>query len=137
MDHLRRNAAPFHLSNGAGPDRRPYTAGAVGNGVRDTSRWCDRRIEQVRDRSRVQPFYDQIAQIYHENPVRRVILLTCNVGNASGFLDEVSTDWGVPVAVYIRRVVSRSERAGGRTTVYIWKAMKRATVPMCLRRRPS
>lgn len=27
---------------------------------------------------------------------------------------------GVPVAGYVRRVVSRSERAGGRTTVYMY-----------------
>ncbi|HET8546537.1 MAG TPA: hypothetical protein VFL57_00960 [Bryobacteraceae bacterium] len=85
-------------------------------------RWCDEYIEdecllsvqQLRDRSRVQPFYDQLAAVFHAQPVAVVILLTCNVGTATDFLDELSTDLGVRVRAYTRRVMSG--RPGGRGT---------------------
>jgi hypothetical protein len=90
--------------------------------------WCDRyisdeceiAIQQLRDRSRVQPLYQAIAEIYRLNRVRQVLLLTCNVGNGSGFLDEISTDWQVPVAGYIRRVISRTTTIGRRTRVWMF-----------------
>jgi hypothetical protein len=83
-------------------------------------RWCDEYIEhecrlgvqQLRDRSRVQPLYDQLGVIYRAHPVGVVILLTCNVGSAVEFLDELATDLGVPVRAYTRRVMSG--RPGGR-----------------------
>ncbi len=71
-----------------------------------------RAVEQMRDRRRVQRYYEQIAEIYHRLPVERIILLTCNVGNSTAFLDELSTDFGVPVAGFRRRVVSQPFQRG-------------------------
>lgn len=68
---------------------------------------CPIAQRQVLDLPRVQHLYDEVIEIYHRQPVYRIILLTCNVGNATAFVDEVSTDFGVPVLAYRRRVMSQ------------------------------
>jgi hypothetical protein len=91
-------------------------------------RWCEDYVEsecdiamaQIRDRSRVQPYYDAIAQIFRAQPVRLVVLLTCNVGHATGFLDEVATDFRVPVRGFTRRVMSRREGQGANARVWMF-----------------
>ncbi|MEZ5399665.1 MAG: hypothetical protein R2729_08335 [Bryobacteraceae bacterium] len=67
-------------------------------------------VRSVSDRSRSQPFYDRIAAAYRANPVSRVVLLTCNVANAEGFVDEIATDFGVRVLAYRRKVMSTTRR---------------------------
>jgi hypothetical protein len=66
-------------------------------------------IREVGDRARAQPFYNRIAATFRANPVSRVVLLTCNVANAQAFLDEIATDFNVPVFAYTRRVVSNTD----------------------------
>jgi hypothetical protein len=85
---------------------------------KEEARLCRIGVKLVRERSRLQQHYDAIGEIYRESKVRRVVLLTCNVGKGSSFLNEVSTDWGVPVAGYTRRVMSRWESQGTHNKVY-------------------
>ena len=100
--------------------RRDAERGWCTTYVVDPHAGCGQALAQMRDRSRVQPYYDRVAQTFRTRPVRRVVLLTCNVGSAVAFLDELSTDFPVPVAAYTRRVMSRWERRGGQTRVWMF-----------------
>jgi hypothetical protein len=87
----------------ARPARRPPAA------------WCERYVEehcdlawrQVGELAALRPHYRALCDIFHAEPVSRVIMLTCNVANAPDFLDELSTDLGVRVVAYTERVMSR------------------------------
>ena len=67
---------------------------------------CSKVIEAVRDRSAVQPYYERLAQVYRAHKVREIIMMSCNIGNAPQFLDEISTDFQVPVGSYTHGVMS-------------------------------
>lgn len=94
---------------------------------RQESAWCGRHIAQgcaiartqVLDLRSLQPHYLELGRIFHRTPVRRIILLTCNVGNAAGFLNELATDLGVPVVAYTERVISRWESRRGQPR-HVW-----------------
>jgi hypothetical protein len=76
--------------------------------------------KQVLDLRNLQPNYLEVGRIFRENSVRRIILLTCNVGNAAGFLDELAADLGVPVVAYTERVVARWEEKGRQRRVWMF-----------------
>jgi len=90
--------------------------------------WCGKYIEdackvargQVMDIKKLQPHYVALGKIFKENPVKRIVLLTCNVGNAYDFLDELATDLNVPVTAYTVRVMSRWEKKNGKTRVWMY-----------------
>ena len=90
--------------------------------------WCGRYIEEACAAARrqvlalhdLQPHYIALGDIFRSNPVRRIILLTCNVANASDFLDELATDLNVRVTAYTERVISRSERRQGHLHVWMY-----------------
>ena len=92
---------------------------------REERAWCGRYIadacrlarRQVLDLDRLQPHYLALCRLFHQTPVRRVNLLTCNVANAEDFLDELATDLGVPVRAYTVRVMSQVHRRGRATSV--------------------
>lgn len=41
--------------------------------------------------------------------LKQVVLLNCNVGNATDFMQKVANDWQLPVVAFIRRLESREE----------------------------
>ena len=84
---------------------------------------CSRAIEAVRDRSIVQPDYEKLAAQYREHKVRQIILLSCNVGNAARFLNELSTDFQVPVGSY--RLKVESKVVAGRVRMFLVGANKK------------
>lgn len=43
------------------------------------------------------------------NGLRQVVLLNCNVGNATEFMQKVANDWQVPVVAFKRRLETREE----------------------------
>ena len=86
---------------------------------RYVAEYCDVAMEQALDIERLQPHYLELGRIFRSTPVRRIVLLTCNVGNALDFLDELATDLGVPVVGYTERVVSRTERELGQRP-HVW-----------------
>ncbi len=82
---------------------------------------CERLKKKVGDRATVQPFYERIAKIFRKSSVGRVLLLSCNIGQSYEFLDELSTDFGIPVGAYRRTVmVDRENPAGGKGTPRVW-----------------
>ena len=90
--------------------------------------WCDRYVaehcdlawQQVHDLDALRPQYQALCSLFHSSPVARVVLLTCNVGNAADFLDELSTDLGVPARAYTVRVMSRWETRGRSRHVWMY-----------------
>lgn len=48
--------------------------------------------------------YQEIATAFKTTRPRELILLTCNVGNASEFLRKAANDWGVVITAYRKRV---------------------------------
>lgn len=51
--------------------------------------------------------------------VRRVVLLTCRVGNATQFLDKIAKDWQVEVQAYQRRIASQEEDKTPNVRLYL------------------
>jgi hypothetical protein len=90
--------------------------------------WCGRYIadgcraakRQVLDLDGLQPHYRELGRIFRATPVRRIVLLTCNVANARDFLDELATDLGVAATAYTERVMSRWERQGRNRHVWMF-----------------
>jgi hypothetical protein len=90
--------------------------------------WCDRYVEehcdlawtQVGELATLRPFYRELCALFRADPVASVVMLTCNVANAPDFLDELSTDLGVPVVAYTERVMSRWEESGGTRRVWMY-----------------
>lgn len=95
---------------------------------RARSAWCERYIAEHCDMARRQvlalptlrPHYQALCDLFHATPVARVVLLTCNVANADDFLDELSTDLGVPARAYTERVMSRWEGRGSARHVWMY-----------------
>jgi len=82
---------------------------------------CEHLKKKVGDRAIVQPFYERIAKTFRKSSVGRVLLLSCNIGQSYEFLDELSTDFGVPVGAYRRAVmVVRETSSGGKGTPRVW-----------------
>jgi hypothetical protein len=79
---------------------------------------CSQIIRLFRERRRVQPYYNRIARIFQANRVSRVVFLTCNIGNATMVLDEISTDFNVSILAYRRRVMS-GEDSGGQIRMFL------------------
>jgi hypothetical protein len=71
---------------------------------------CENLKKKVGDRSTVQPYYERIAAIFRKSSVGRVLLLSCSIGESTEFLDELSTDFGVPVGAYRRTVMAVREK---------------------------
>lgn len=49
--------------------------------------------------------YEAIGAAFRTNRLREVIFLSCNIGSATLFVDQIAIDWGVPVVAYQRRVL--------------------------------
>lgn len=76
---------------------------------------CELLKKKVGDRAIVQPYYERIAKIFRKSSVGRALLLSCNIGQSYEFLDELSTDFGIPVGAYRKTVmVDRERQAGGK-----------------------
>jgi hypothetical protein len=81
---------------------------------------CKKAQKQVREIDKLQPHYTELGKIFRAHPVKRIVLLTCNVANADSFLDELATDLGVRVRAYTERVVSQSRWVGSRKNTKIY-----------------
>jgi hypothetical protein len=62
--------------------------------------------------------YLDICDTFKKTNLGCVVLLTCKVGSASGFLKRVRQKWGTPIVGYNRRVVGQ-EQDSGRTRVFL------------------
>lgn len=117
-------ARTFNPGNRTGTARRRNSALSPSPAARRTSVvWTIYYAvarEQMLDLQALQPHYLELGRIFRDNPVRRIILLTCNVGNADAFLNELSTDLSVPVVGYTERVISRRETRGRQTRVWMF-----------------
>lgn len=90
--------------------------------------WCERYIaehcdiawRQVHELATLRPHYRALCELFRAEPVARIVLLTCNVANASDFLDELSTDLGVRARAYTERVMSRWEEHGRDRHVWMY-----------------
>lgn len=74
---------------------------------------CEALKKKVGKRSDVQSYYERIVAVFRKTRVGRVLLLSCNIGKAHEFLDELSTDFGVPVGAYLRTVIAEAEKPAG------------------------
>lgn len=82
---------------------------------------CELLKKKVGARAIVQPSYERIAKIFRKSSVGRVLLLSCNIGQSYEFLDELSTDFGIPVGAYRKTVmVDRERPAGGKGKLRVW-----------------
>ena len=62
--------------------------------------------------------YVDIADTFKRTGLACVVLLTCRVGGASGFMRRVRQQWGTPIVGYTRRVMGQ-EQDSGRTRVFL------------------
>ena len=61
--------------------------------------------------------YDRIGEILRRAEVRSLVFLTCRIGNATTFLDQMSRDWAVQILAYKKRIAI-GEDTGGQIRVY-------------------
>jgi len=81
---------------------------------------CGKAKRQVRAIDKLQPHYDEMGKIFRANPVKRIVLLTCNVGKATTFLTELATDLGVPCRAYTDTVSTQARWEGSRRNAKIY-----------------
>jgi hypothetical protein len=62
--------------------------------------------------------YQDVAATFARVGLSAVIILSCKVGKASGFIGRVRQQWGVPIIGYPRRVVGQPVE-GGRTRIFL------------------
>jgi peptidoglycan hydrolase-like protein with peptidoglycan-binding domain len=62
--------------------------------------------------------YMDISDTFKKTGLACVVLLTCKVGAASGFIKRVRQQWGTPIVGYNRRVMAQ-EQDSGRTRVFL------------------
>lgn len=72
----------------------------------------------ARERLAVRGGYDTIGRLLRRNRVANVIFLSCSIGGATRFVDQIGEDWGVRVTAYTRRVAV-IEDEGGQWRVYL------------------
>lgn len=53
--------------------------------------------------------YRMVGYCAQLNGLRQIVLLNCNVGNATAFMQKVANDWQVPVVAFVRRLETREE----------------------------
>jgi hypothetical protein len=62
--------------------------------------------------------YEDVGRRFQSIGLSGIILLTCKVGGASGFLKRVKTHFGIPIIGYTRRIVGL-QQASGRTRLFL------------------
>ena len=62
--------------------------------------------------------YEDIGKTFRSVGLSGVVILSCRVGGASGFMRRVRQQWGVPIIGYTRRVVGE-DQGNGRTRIYL------------------
>jgi len=72
----------------------------------------------ARERLAIRAGYDTIGRLLRRNQVASVIFLSCSIGGATRFVDQIGEDWGVRVTAYTRRVAV-IEDEGGQWRVYL------------------
>jgi len=81
---------------------------------------CGKAKRQVRAIDKLQPHYGEMGKIFRANPVKRIVLLTCNVGKATTFLTELATDLGVPCRAYTETVSTQARWEGSRRNARVY-----------------
>jgi hypothetical protein len=62
--------------------------------------------------------YRMIGHCAQSAGLRQLVLLNCNVGNATTFMQKVTNDWQVPVVAFTRRLESREEPDTDKVRMY-------------------
>jgi hypothetical protein len=62
--------------------------------------------------------YKNLGKIVQNARIRRVIFLTCNVGNATEFVKKIANDWGTVVEAYKRRI-KLEPQSNGNVRMYL------------------
>jgi hypothetical protein len=75
--------------------------------------------DSARARLAIRQGYDAIGGALRRHRVANVVFLSCNVGNATRFVDRIGQDWGVQITAYTRRV-GVIEDNGGQARVYLY-----------------
>jgi len=66
----------------------------------------------ARQRLEIRAAYDRIGELLREFGVSNVTFLTCRVGNAEDFLNQIASDWGVTITAYQDRVAAMEDSEG-------------------------
>lgn len=72
----------------------------------------------ARSRLLIRRCYDAIGRQLRNHGITDVLFLSCNIGNATRFVDKIAEDWGVRVSAYTRRVAVIQD-AGDKYRVYL------------------
>ena len=72
----------------------------------------------ARARLAIRQGYDTIGRVLQRNGVANVVFLSCSIGGATRFVDQIAQDWGVRVTAFTRRVAV-IEDEGGQWRVYL------------------
>jgi hypothetical protein len=51
-------------------------------------------------RKKIRGFYDEIGKVLRVNEVKQFAILSCNLGNSLGMVQQIAKDWGVEVGCY-------------------------------------
>jgi hypothetical protein len=64
--------------------------------------------------------YEAIGAAFRTNRLREIIFLTCNIGSATVFVDQIATDWRVSVVAYQRRVLFNEYGEGSDSHIRVY-----------------
>jgi hypothetical protein len=73
---------------------------------------CKATVSSLRARARLQEDYDKLCELYHKSPVKLIVPLVCAIGGAREFVDELSSDLGVPVKAFTTEVLAKEQHDG-------------------------
>lgn len=83
-----------------------------GSGPRKSQLENDRLFNQTTNRLTRWSQYQKLAAIFKAGRLRKVVFLTCRVGNSTDFLKKIALDWNVVIEAYRRRVVLAPQPSG-------------------------
>ena len=85
-------------------------------------KWVSQNAPQkaaAQDRLARWAMYESIGSAIKTNNIYRVVLLTCNVGNAVDFVKKIALDWKVLVRAYTRFVLFSLDPKTGKSRVFL------------------
>lgn len=95
-----------------------YDVDSDGPGPRMSDLANDEKFNKQSSRLARWATYQKLCKVIADAKLRKVILLTCRVGNSTDFVKKIAQDWGTVVEAYRRRVVL-APQPGGRMRIHL------------------
>ncbi len=62
-------------------------------------------VRHARQNQSMRNIYDQIGDVLQRRNIHHVVFHTCNIGNDTAFIQQISNDWHTTITAYTRRVI--------------------------------